>query len=181
MARRLIVAMAAVLVSLGTPGAPPAAASDQPLNPSVSGPFTGASVFDSTSACRFFHQVYDATYSTKHGRSGSFHLDGCVDFEPIQFVYAGSFVLTTPNRAVLSGTVTGVIGGAPASDPCEDPTAFAESLDFTLALTHGTKRFKHATGTIHLVGTWCSPALPGVPGSVSGVLAGALERAHPAA
>ena len=180
MVRRLLVTMAAVLVGLGAVGAPATAASGPPLNGEVSGPFTGTTVFDSAPGCSFFHQVFDATYTTRHRRSGSFHLEGCVDFAPVQFVYAGSFVLTTPNRAVLTGTVTGVIGGTPASDPCEEPTDFATSLDLTLALTQGTKRFKHATGTIHLVGTWCSPSVPGVPGSISGALAGALERAHSA-
>jgi hypothetical protein len=170
--RRLVISLTVVLVSLGAAAAPASAAPGQSLNRQVSGPFTGTSVFDSTPACSFFHQVYDATYTTKNARSGSFHLDGCVEFRSPVFAYSGSFVLTTPNRAILQGTVTGVVGGSAPADPCE--AGFAASLDFTLVLTQGTKRFQGATGTIHLVGTWCSPTVPGVLGDISGTLAGAL-------
>jgi hypothetical protein len=173
--RRLAVVLLAVAAGLIALGAPVAAEPDAALNREVSGPFTGMSVFDfSTPACTFVHQVHDATYTTEKGRSGSFNLDGCVVFGPAGFDYSGLFVVTTPNGAILNGTVTGVVaGGAPPSGPCPRVTV---PLDFTLALTQGTKNFKHATGSIHLTGIWCSSGAPGVPDPISGTLTAALQR-----
>jgi hypothetical protein len=174
--RRLTVVVLAVAAGLVALGAPSAAEPNAALNREVSGPFTGTSVFDfSTPPCSFVHQVHDATYTPDHRHPGSFDLDGCVEFGEAGFAYSGLFVLTTPNGAALHGTVTGVVAGTSPTGPC-DPTGFPASLEFTLALTQGTKGFKHATGTIHLAGTWCSPAVPGVPGPIFGTLTGALER-----
>ena len=177
--RRLVFFLAAVAAGLMALGAPVAAEPNAGLNREVSGPFTGTSVFDfSTPACSFAHQVHDATYTTANGRSGSFDLDGCVVVGPGgEFDYSGLSVVTTPNGAILNGTITGVVGGTAQTGPC-DLTQFPipASLDFTLALASGTKNFQHATGTVHLSGTWCSPAQPGVPGPISGTLTGALQR-----
>jgi len=173
MMRRLVFTTAAVLVSLGVAGAPATAAAGARPDREVSGPFTGTSVFDvSTSRCSFVHQVYDATYATTTKQSGSFHLDGCVDSGSADFAYTGTFVLTNGKRATVEGTVTGVVGGSPAGTPCPDPSDFASPLDFTLTPTRATKNLKR-TSAIHLTGVWCSPGAPGVPGGISGTLAGA--------
>ena len=154
-------------------GAPVAAEPGAGLNQQVSGPFTGTSVFDfSTPTCLFIHQVHNATYTTTNGRAGSFDLDGCVAFRG--FLYSGLFVLTTPNGAILNGTVTGVVASTVAVGPC-GANEFPASLDFTLAPMQGTKNFGHATGTIHLTGTWCSPGIAGVPGPIFGALSADLQ------
>jgi hypothetical protein len=172
--RRLLLVSCAVVASILIV-APPAGASSTSLNGNVSGPFTGTSVFDVTSACSLFHQVYDATYAVKHRKVGSVHVDGCVTFgSGSSFSYSGSFTLTTPDRGTLSGAVSGVIGGSPAG-VCSSSSAFPASLNFTLVVVHGTKAYKHVTGSLGLTGTWCSPATPGVSGPISGDLAGHLS------
>jgi hypothetical protein len=167
--RRLALCVLAVTAGLLLSGAPVAAAPDTALNRQTSGPFSGTSVFDSTAACSI-HQVFDATYTVANGRSGSFHLDGCVGSA---LAYSGVFVVTTPNGAIVNGTVAGFIGGGGVPQAC-DPTHTRAPLNFTLTLAHGTKSFQHATGTIHLIGTWCSPNAAGVPGPIVGTLTGAL-------
>jgi hypothetical protein len=178
--RRFAFVLLAVAVGFVALGPPVAAEPDAGLNRQVSGAFAGTSVFDDDAPqCPFglfVYQVHDATYTTANGRSGSFHLAGCVDVAPIGFSYSGLFVVTTPNGAILNGTVTGVIGGTSATGPCEPPTPAPVALDFTLALTQGTRSFQHTTGTIHLTGTWCSPLVPFAPGPIFGTLTGALQR-----
>jgi hypothetical protein len=170
--RRLAFLSFAVAAGLIALGAPVAAEPDAGLNREVSGAFSGTSVFDnSTPACSFVHQVHEAAYTTANGRSGSFQLDGCVVSQGL--FYSGVFVLTTPNGAVLNGTVTGFVGGA-GPGACLPPLIPA-ALNFTLAVTQGTKNFGHVTGTIDLSGTWCA-ASAGVPGPISGTLTGELQR-----
>jgi hypothetical protein len=177
--RRLALVLALAAAALLAFGAPTAAEPDASLHREVSGPFTGTSRFlDDAPQCPFglfVYQVHDATYTTANNRAGSFNLAGCIDFLPIGFSYSGSFVVTTPNGAILNGTVTGVVGGTPATGPCDPPTV-PVSLDFTLAPTQGTKNFNHVTGTIRLIGTWCSPRVPVAPGPIFGTLTGALLR-----
>jgi hypothetical protein len=163
-----------VLVGFTLAAGPVAAAADTGLNRTVTGPFTGTSVFDfSTPACSFAHQVYDASYNPQAGSSGSFHLDGCVTFGPGgAFDFNGTFALQW-NHATLAGTVAGVVGNAPAS-AC--PSGFASSLAFTLTVQSGTGRFNAASGTISLDGTWCSPTTPNVAGPINGDLTGHLSH-----
>jgi hypothetical protein len=152
------------------------AATTSPFNRAVSGPFNGTSAFTFGTPCDFVHQIFVATYLADHGRSGSFHIEGCVILSqsggPPGFAFAGGFTLTTSNRAVLRGTVTGTVGNG--GGPCA-PGLMPGPLDFTLVLTQGTKQFRHHSGTISLAGTWCSPAVPSTPGPISGVLSGNLS------
>jgi hypothetical protein len=172
--RRWVFVSCAVVASILVV-ASPAGASNTSLNGNVSGPFTGTSVFDVTPACSLFHQVYDATYTVKHRKVGTVHVDGCVTFgSGSSFSYSGSFTLTTPHRGTLTGTASGVIGGS-AAGPCSSASAFPASLSFTLVVVDGTHAYKHVTGSISLTGTWCSPATPGVPGPISGVVTGHLS------
>jgi hypothetical protein len=178
--RRLACFLLGAAAGLMALGEPVAAEPDAGLNREVSGPFTGISRFqDDAPACPFglfVYQEHDATYTTANRRSGSFNLTGCIDFAPIGLSYSGPFVLTTPNGASLNGTVTGVVGGTPATGRCDPPTPDAVSLDFTLTLARGTKNFRQTTGTIRLIGTWCSPRVPVAPGPVFGTLTGALQH-----
>ena len=178
--RKILISFAVVLIAVGATGAPATAASSPALNRQVSGPFKGTSDFNGSADCSFVKQVYDATYQPtdrrddhdkKHPRSGFFHLTGCVEFTGGDFTYSGSFVLTTPNRAVLRGTVSGNVGNS--SVPC--PAGFfSASLDLRLSVTSGTRGFRDATGDIRLTGGWCSTGFPGRPGPIGGYLTGGL-------
>jgi hypothetical protein len=170
--RRVIGALAiVVMMSVAAVGRAGAATTSR-FHQAVSGQFSGTSVFAPAPSCHFFHQVFDATYLANRRSTGSFHLAGCTEFSPVQEnSFAGSFVLTTPNRAVLGGTVSGIVGNG--GGPCS-PGLIPGSLNFTLVLARGTKEFRHQSGTIHLAGSWCSPALPDVPGPINGVVRGQL-------
>jgi hypothetical protein len=133
------------------------------LNREVSGPFTGTTVFDfSTPRCSFVHQVFDATYQAEAGGSGTFHIDTCVSDALVDgaFPVDGSFVLTTPSGATLTGSVTGRVFGGPPQ------------LDFTLTVTGGTGQFQGVTGTVGLDGTWDANN----PGAIAGTLVGSLQQ-----
>ncbi len=174
MRRVLVLVLAVGLLVLA--GAHPVGAAPRSINRRISGPFAGATHYEFTTAgCSFVHQLHDATYTIAKGTSGSFHLDGCVDIGPTGFEYTGTFTLTTPKGAVLTGTVTGtVLSGEPTSNPCA-PNESPGPLDFTLTVTHGTAGFKRASGSIHLVGVWCPQAI-GSGGPISGVLAGDVRH-----
>jgi hypothetical protein len=149
---------AGLVVTLDCPAPPD-------LNREVSGPFTGTTFFDFPPTCPVAHQVFDATYDAEAGGVGTFHVDTCV-LVPApdatqSFPVAGSFVLTTPSGATLTGLVTGAIvfGGGPEN----------ARLDFTLVVTDGTEQFRDATGTIGLDGTW------EVGNTIAGTLVGSVQ------
>jgi hypothetical protein len=151
--------------------ASPAYARSAKINRDTSGPFTGTTVFASAASCGFFEQRFDASYAAK-GKSGSFHLDGCVGLSngPLgSFSYSGTFVLMAPNGATLVGGVSGEVGNG--SGCAEGVPA---SLGFTLEPTSGTKQLTHVSGSIDLTGTWCSPAEPNVVGPIFGSLSAQL-------
>jgi hypothetical protein len=155
----LLVATAGYLV-LATPVA---AAPDVSLNREVSGPFAGSTFLDFfTRDCSFpVEQALDGTYQTEKGQSGSFHIEVCPTFSPEGSQAVGTFTLTTPHGATLSGTVTGVYGiSGPSSVPFE----------FTLTAAAGTRSLQQAIGTIQMDGIWH------FDNSISGTLAGSLER-----
>jgi hypothetical protein len=145
---------------------PVAAQPDTSLNREVSGPFSGSTFLDFfTTDCSFpVEQALDGTYQTQKGQSGSFHIDVCPTFSPEGSQAVGTFTLTSPNGATLTGAVTGVYDiSAPPSFPFE----------FTLTAATGTKDLKHATGTILIDGLW---QFDSNPSPISGTLAGSLER-----
>jgi hypothetical protein len=149
-----------------------AVAAGTAVNRDTSGPFVGTSVFNGRPACSFFHQTFDATYTTDQAKAGTVHVDGCVGGAGPTFTYSGTFVLTAPNRATLGGAVSGVISSA--STGCTS-SFFAASLNFTLSPANGTKQLQHAEGTIRFNGTWCSPAVPGEVGPIFGTLTANLS------
>jgi hypothetical protein len=149
---------AGLVVTLDCPARPD-------LNREVSGPFTGTTVVDFPPTCPVAHQVFDATYDAEAGGAGTFHIDNCVLLptpEDPAFPVDGSFVLTAPSGATLTGTVTGTV--------LFDASGAAQ-LDFTLTVTGGTGQFQDVTGTIALDGTWDGNN----PGTISGTLVGSLQ------
>lgn len=133
----LVAALLAVPPASATPG-------EGPLNRRASGPFSGTQTFEFNSeGCSFVHQVFRGTYETRRGRSGRFLVDVCVETGS-GFTYTGTFRITTPGGARLRGSVDGTTNAAlPES-----------SLDLTLTVTSGTKRFEGVTGTVALSGVW---------------------------
>jgi hypothetical protein len=167
--RRLFVVLAFVTVGIVAVAAP---ASAEPntghLNREVSGPYTGRQSFDfTTPGCSFVQQVFNASYQTDQGR-GAFHIDTCVTIQGSGFVYAGTFSLTTPHGATLTGTVTGTTTAVPTS-----------SLHLTLTLHKGTREFKHVTGEIVLSGVWSNDTGVLGHGPTSGTLNGKLSPSEP--
>jgi hypothetical protein len=132
--------------------------------------FTGTSVFDASSDCSPIHQVYDGTLTTSRG--DTFHIDGCVGLLSFPFTFTGTFVIDSPGRRDVSGTVSGIIGTS-APGTCSDEYV-TEGFDFVLTPTAGAGR---PASPLQATGTWCSPAVVGVPGPISGTLTGALPPA----
>jgi hypothetical protein len=165
MLRRWLVVVAVVIGTLVATAPAALAEKSDALNRRVSGPFSGTTAFDFDSlGCSFVHQVFDLTYDTARG-PGSLHLEGCATPDNAWaggFRYDLDFVLRLPKRGWLSGTATG--GVFP--------------MDLTLTVEHGSKRFRHVTGTIDLDGTW-SATISTFEGTATGTLTGHLFRAHP--
>ena len=167
--RRMLVAVTVVMtLGCGLVAAPTAvSAAPRRGHHPVTVPFAGTSTFDfSTPDCPFADQVFDAGIGTR-GRLGSLHLDGCVAIGA-GFAFTGTFLITTPHRGKVEGTVSGSIA-TPTSGSC-DTGLIAGTLNFTLTPTGGTRVFRHDTKPISLVGTWCSPAVPDVAGPITGTL-----------
>jgi hypothetical protein len=138
------------------------------LNPLVSGPFTGTANFDFPDpSCPSIHQVFDGAYTAvKNGRTGLFHVDGCVDTSGLEpYSFSGTFTLAAPtkNVATMKGTAAGLIG-EPGPGPGED-----QSWSITLTPASGTGKFANVGGVVNLTGER-------VMGPISGSLAGALTR-----
>jgi hypothetical protein len=164
--RRFIGAIAmATLVGVGAVALQTGAAAAEPTR---SVEFTGASVFEfGSSGCSFVHQLFDATLTTNRG--DTLHIEGCVELVGSPFPFTGTFVIDSPGRRDVTGTVSGVVGTAP-SDTCS-VDLIAVGFDFVLTPTSDTGR---PAPPLQLDGTWCSPAVPGVAGPISGTLTGAL-------
>jgi hypothetical protein len=165
--RRLFVFLAIATIGVVAVAVPASAEPNtRHLNREVSGPYTGTQTFDFTTArCSFVHQLFDGSYKADRGQ-GAFHIDTCVTIGGPGFGYAGTFTLTTPHRAVLTGTVIGTTNAS-------TPTA---SLNLTLTYAHGTREFKRVTGTIVLTGVWSNDAGVLGHGPTSGTLTGKLQR-----
>ena len=167
MRRWFVTAVVATVAVFGTlaPVGPAAAAPADGLNRRVSGPFTGTTVFDfGGGGCSFVHQTFDLTYQSARGR-GKLNFEGCAtpdDNFAGGFRYDLDFVLKAPGRGRLTGHATG--GVFP--------------MDLTLTVEHGTKRFRHATGTIDLDGQWTA-SISTFEGTASGTLTGHLQKVPP--
>jgi hypothetical protein len=164
--RRFIGAIAmATLVGVGAVALQTGAAAAEPTR---SVEFTGASVFEfGSSGCSIVHQRFDATLTTNRG--DTLHIEGCVELVGSPFPFTGTFEIDSPGRRDVTGTVSGVVGTAP-SDTCS-VDLIAVGFDFVLTPTSDTGR---PAPPLQLDGTWCSPAVPGVAGPISGTLTGAL-------
>lgn len=166
--RRIIAAIA--MVTLVGPGVVALTTGTAAAERTRSVEFTGTSVFEfGSSGCSFVHQVFDATLTTNRG--DALHIEGCVELGS-PFPFTGTFVLDSPGRRDVTGAVSGIIGTAP-SDPCS-VDLLAVGFDFDLTPTSETRRPHPPAGPLQLEGTWCSPAVPGVAGPISGTLTGRL-------
>jgi hypothetical protein len=115
-------------------------------------------------------QVFDATLATPRG--DSLHIDGCVNglFNP--FAFTGTFVLDSPGRHDVTGTVSGVGLAANGLPLCADVgDDVGATIDFELTPTSDTGR---PLPSFQLHGTWCFPPDVGGTGPFSGTLTGAL-------
>ena len=163
--RRLATPLVVILVALVLGTAPADAESSTALNRDVSGPFVGTTFFDFfTNGCSFIHQALDGTYATAKGGSGFFHLDVCPTFGVDNgSVDVGTFSLHDPLGSTLDGTVTGVYDTTV-------PTSIR--FEFTLRVVSGTRRFRHAHGTVTLTGTW---EFVSITSPIFGTLVGSLK------
>ena len=135
------------------------------LNPQVTGPFTGTAPFDfGTHGCSFVFQTFDATYQTQSG-AGTFHIEGCVVTPSTgdRFPFTGSFTLTAPSGATLTGSASGGLFAA-------------STFDFALTLTvqSATGSLAGATGSIGVEGVFDVSGPFPVP--ITGTLTGHLSR-----
>jgi hypothetical protein len=115
----------------------------QPLNPQVTGSFTGTQFFE-LGGCSFVYQEFDLTYSTDSG-PGSLFIQGCVD-QPSSgdsFPYVGSFALTAPLGGTLTGSASGTVAGTTTG-----------AIDLTLTVAAATGSLRGATGTVQVRGVW---------------------------
>jgi hypothetical protein len=135
-------------------------------------PFNGTSTFDfPTGECSTLpvglNQVFDATITGK--KDATLHIAGCVDLSNASNIrFTGTFTITWPQRHSISGTATSSTPENPAG-PCASGIPVAIGIDLTPVRAHGQPR-----PPIALDGTWCSPAMPGVPGPIFGTVTGAL-------
>ena len=171
--RRLIAALAIVVIGLWAAGAPAWAVTEtQELNNTVSGPFSGTTHFvRAACGCSFdSHQVFDLrsapppTTHTNHACSGRSTSTSASSTQSSEFVFRGTFVFTSSRGATLNGTATG------STDAVDTGT-----FTLTLEVTSGTSSFKGVTGHIDLSGTWTSGTRGGT-GPASGTSTGALQR-----
>jgi hypothetical protein len=151
--RKTLVAVILGIVVLAASVAPSSAATA-----SVSAHFRGTSVFTFGSPCAFAHQTFSAHYSDGVSQQGRFFLDGCATLGSPN-MYVGTFVLRPMGAPRLKGTVSGTISSSGVTCP---GTMVASHLDFTMTPTVGNP--------IHLLGVWCSPAVPDVPGPIKGTI-----------
>jgi hypothetical protein len=163
--RRFIVVITIAALAGAVVASPAEAAPANGLNRRVSGPFSGTTAFEfGTNGCSFVHQVFDLTYQTARGK-GSLHLEGCAIPDGSVtggFRYDLDFVMKPPRRGRLIGSAAG--GVFP--------------MDLTLTVERGTKRFRHATGTIDLDGVWTA-SIGTFEGTANGTLTGHLQKVPP--
>jgi hypothetical protein len=171
---RLAAAIFIALVALVFTEASAPADSDGVLNRHVTGPFTATSGVAPDDDCGLsnLRDVIDGTYVTEKGGTGSFGIVVCIDPDDDVFnpPAEGTFALTTPHGAALTGPATGsyavTIGCGPFPFP---PCLVATSFTFTLSPATGTKAFQRATGSILAQGSLTTSP-------ISGTLAGLLTK-----
>jgi hypothetical protein len=151
--------------SAATPAAPPGGQA-APITNQVSGTVSGTTWYRfGAQGCSFVYQEFDITYLAEQGRrqTGSLQIQGCVGFDaPSGFSQDGTFVLTAPNGAVLTGSVSGEIFGG------------GLALDLTLQVESGTRNFRRLTGEIRLTSFDFFPSTE--PASFTGTLDAQLIR-----
>jgi hypothetical protein len=102
--------------------------------------------------CNFATQHFDLTIDTVQRRDSSLSIDVCIVFltfiPPDTFARfgIGTFVLTLPSGATLTGTLEAAEVGT--GDPQEN------DMDVDLTAISGTRRLQNAIGTLMLTGTW---------------------------
>jgi hypothetical protein len=147
--------LAAVLVALALVAGAPGAAHASP-QPKFAPEFRGVSVFDfSTPACSFVHQIFTARFVDSLGGWGRLRIEGCVD--GVTFAFDGTFQIEN-----VHGTQRGAVAGDIGTTAGHCPSGGRATLDFVLTPRAGRPR--------HLVGLWCTPAVPDVPGPIRGTI-----------
>jgi hypothetical protein len=180
--RKAIAGAAAVVVFLGSGAVPAGAVSNAALNRRVTGAFTGTNAYAfSMFGCEYAYHVYngayvtDASAKTANPRTGTFSITGCVDrpTPTASYTFHGRFELKTPGGAVLRGRARSG-DETPTVDNCggynDGP------INFTLRVRHGTKAFRHARGTLHLLGTFCAAPEQFFSGPIYGQLTGNVRQ-----
>ncbi len=158
--RRLAAVITIVIGSavLSTPATAAPARLDR-LNRQVTGPFIETAQ-TSLGACpgapndgHHDHLLSDGTYAPAHARRpGKYHLDECLTGSGGFFDISGTFTITTPHGARISGHFRGTdLGGR---------------IEDTLVVTSGTRQFRRVTGTIKLSGVGF-PALGTLTGNLT--------------
>src|SRR5690242_20162658 len=117
--RRLIASSFVVLAITVVLATPSLAANTAPVlqKPLTDVPFSGTSNFAfSSHSCSFVFETYDLTFEMRHSRTGTIHIEGCVNSSgafPGGFGFeSGTFTLSTGGHgkdSTLQGTVSGSI------------------------------------------------------------------------
>ena len=155
--RRAALMGAVALVVLGSLAAPVAAA---PPDIRIDGSVALVDRFDFGAPCTFVHGVWDGTFQPARGRPWALHVDECTDAVGSILVLTGTFTLVAPGGS-LEGTISG-----------SQPLGPVASYDVTIE--DGTRRFRGASGSLELSGTWDTSVFGAFV--FSGSLGGTLTR-----
>jgi hypothetical protein len=163
MRRTLFTVLLVAAVVVGVPTS--AQATDGPLDRSVSGAASGTFTVGAAPDCLVATQHFDLTINTVKRRNSSLSIDVCIIFDsffpPDSFERfgGGTFVLTLPSGATVTGdvTVSELGSGVPQRNV----------FDFTLTAKSGTRELRHATGTMRLSATSGPLALFDVTGTLT--------------
>lgn len=113
--------------------------------------------------CGFVHGVWDGTFSPNPGRAWTVHVDECTDALPNgELQLLGEFSLIGPGGSLV-GTIT-------STGPFGSGT-------YDVTITGGTRRFRGATGSVQLDGTWDTSTFGAF--EFDGTLTGTLTRQPP--
>jgi hypothetical protein len=163
--RMLIGVLLTITLSLALPVAldsvnAPAGGSTPVSLADLSGSSVNGTVASSGSGCGEFPQEFDASYAgSSNFGSVALHIAGCVNSGGSQFVYNGSFTVTT-NVGTLSGSASGS-----EYFPCASHTCL--SVQLTLRVQSGTGSLAGTSGYLKFETLLGYPFIGGFSGSIS--------------